>query len=540
MKEDNAIALYLRLSLEDNNHSESESIANQRDLLYSYIADNPEFVNYRIVEFVDDGYSGTNFQRPAVANMLRQVRSGKINCIIVKDFSRFGRNFIEVGDYIEQIFPFLGVRFIAVNNHFDSKNHFNSTGTLDIAFKNLINDLYSKDISKKVRSAKQTKMLKGDFMSSGAPFGYRKCADNKNKLEPDPVAAEIVRKIFTMFVENNSTAAIAAKLNADGAPTPLVYKNNIGQGRKWNVIGEENKWTSPAILRIIKDERYTGALVSGKRKIGKVGSNQSVMVSKPDWVIVPDTHEAIIKKELFDEAQERINKRNRTNFTAKPHLFSGLIECGHCRHTLRRRNNENPYFYCETVRYADNGCSSQRIDEKQLCEILLCAVKKHTEIAISAENIFTELRGKNEKAINQASQNINSLKSEFEKAKAANITLYESYKAGALGKEAYLSEKSRAEQETTALSNTLYERECELDGLRNSMNKNQFVENFKKHGLITGLTPEIIKELVSVIRIYDCDTIEIVWNFEDDFQKAVRFVKSHYIMGKSEKDLCLT
>jgi DNA invertase Pin-like site-specific DNA recombinase len=529
MKENNIIALYLRLSSEDGNSCESESITNQRDLLYSYIAENPEFADFRVIEFADDGYSGTNFNRPAVTEMLEQVKSGKIKCVIVKDISRFGRNFIEVGDYIEQIFPFLGVRFIAVNNHYDSQNQASTTGTLDIAFKNLINDLYSKDISKKVRSAKQAKMRKGDFMSSGAPFGYQKCADNRNKLDPDPVAAEVVQRIFNLFVDNNSTSAIAAKLNADNIPTPLVYKHSIGQGRKWNVIGEENLWTSAAILRIIKDERYTGVLVSGKHKIGKVGSRQSVKVSKDDWVIIPKTHEAIISKELFDKAQERINKRNRSDFKATPHLFSGIIECGYCRHALRRRNNAKPYFYCETVRYANNGCSSQRIDEKQLSEILLCAVKKHSEIALSAESIFAELRGRNEKAINQVSQNVSSLKSELEKAKAAKITLYESYKAGKLGKEAYLSEKNRAEQETTALSNSLNERECELSDLRSSMNKNKFVDNFKKHGFIAELTPEIVKKLVSVIRIYDCDTIEIVWNFEDDFLRAVRFMSNHLL-----------
>ncbi|MDR2560110.1 MAG: recombinase family protein, partial [Oscillospiraceae bacterium] len=151
MKEDNVIALYLRLSLGDNNHSESQSITNQRDLLYSYIAENPEFANYRIIEFVDDGYSGANLNRPAVTEMLEQVKDNEINCIIVKDFSRFGRNIVDVGDYIEQIFPFLGVRFIAVNEHFDSNNHLTSTGTLDVALKNLVNELYSKDISKKVR-----------------------------------------------------------------------------------------------------------------------------------------------------------------------------------------------------------------------------------------------------------------------------------------------------------------------------------------------------------------------------------------------------
>jgi hypothetical protein len=374
-------------------------------------------------------------------------------------------------------------------------------------------------------------MLKGDFMSSGAPYGYRKCTDNKNKLEPDPVAAEIVQKIFAMFVENNSTAAIAVKLNADNIPTPLVYKHSIGQGRKWNVIGEENKWTSPAILRIIKDERYTGVLVSGKRKIGKVGSNQSVMVSKPDWVIVPDTHEAIITKELFDEAQRRINKKNRTDFTATPHLFSGLIECGHCRHALRRRSNEKPYFYCETVRYADNGCSTQRIDEKKLGKVILYAIGKHVEVALKADSIFIELESRSKRAMNQVSQSISALKSDIERARALKITFYESYKAGKLEKDAYLTEKNRVEEGIRVLSSTLDERERELADLQNCAVKNRFVENFKEHGIISELTPEIVKALVSVIRVYDSDTIEIVWNFEDDFQKAVRFVKSHYIVS---------
>lgn len=318
------IALYMRLSNEDDRNKESASIINQRNLLHDFIQNNSEFTGCKIIEFTDDGCSGTNFDRPAVKALLEQAKKGEINCIIVKDFSRFGRNFIEVGDFIEQVFPSLNVRFIAVNNNFDSKDYAACAGALDMAFRNLINELYSRDISKKVKSAKRTKMKNGDFMSGGAPFGYRKSSENKNKLEIDPAAAEYVRRVFSLCADGKSTNEIASVLNAEDIPTPLMYKRSIGNRRKWNIKGEKNIWTNAAVLRVLRDERYTGNLVSGKREIKKIGSGKSVKVPQKDWIIIENTHEPIISKKLFNKARERLGKK-REYAAQKPVLSADIL-----------------------------------------------------------------------------------------------------------------------------------------------------------------------------------------------------------------------
>ena len=523
-----SIAIYLRLSQEDEKTGESESIANQRDLIHNFISSNSELVNYSITEFIDDGYSGTNFIRPAVTDMLQKAKDGKINCIIVKDFSRFGRNFIEVGDYIEQIFPFLEVRFIAVNNNYDSKYQTTSAETLDIAFKNLINDLYSKDMSKKVRSAKQVKMRKGDFMSSGAPFGYRKSIGNKNRLEIDPVASEYVQRIFDLCLNGNSTITIATILNSEKIPTPLVYKHSIGQGRKWNVIGSENCWTRAIVLRILRDERYTGTLVSGKRKIEKVGSGISVKVSQKDWIIVPQTHEPIISQDKFDQIQDCIGLKEEIEKTKNPNknLFSGKIECGHCHHALRRRDRGNPYYYCETIKYTDNGCPSEKIYESSLVELISCILTNYISVALNAESILNDIDEKNNTLINELSDSIRSMQAEIEKINNGKITLYEKYKEGKISKPKFLDERQILDDDISDKKAAIRNTEQNLNGLQKQSSENCFVDGIKKFMLTSELTPKLVHELISVIRVYNFDTIDIEWNFHDDYEKIIHLVNS--------------
>ena len=521
-KSNYVIALYLRLSQEDEVYGESESIANQRDLLNDYVSKNKEFINAQVIEFSDDGYSGTNFNRPAVTDMLEKVRNGAINCIIVKDFSRFGRNFVEVGDYIEQILPFLGVRFISVNNNFDSKNHITSTGALDIAFKNLINDLYSKDISKKVRSAKQVKMAKGDFMSSGALYGYFKSAENKNQLIIDSVAATYVRRVFYLCTQGNSTTSIASILNSENIPTPLVYKHSIGKGRKWKVVGDENVWTRANVLRTLRDERYTGTLVSGKRRIDKVGSRKSVKVPQEDWIIVQSAHEPIITQKVFDLAQDILGIKQENNIVrANTHIFSKKIFCGHCRHALRRRDRGNPYYFCETSRYIQSECTKNNIMERNISETALFSIKKYAEIALSTQNIITEIKIKDESHIKGVMMCIDSLKGEIEKLKLTKVNLYENYKNGSLTKEAYLVERDRALLNISSLESQIEQKELECNKLQGKVYSNQFVDAFKNLSSVIELTPKIVQELISAIYVYDIDMIEIEWNFKNVFEDAL-------------------
>jgi DNA invertase Pin-like site-specific DNA recombinase len=523
------IALYLRLSQEDDGYGESESIANQRELLNSFVASNREFDNARILEFSDDGYTGTNFNRPGVTEMLELVKNGVVNCVIVKDFSRFGRSFIEVGDYIEQIFPFLGVRFITVNNYFDSNNHMTSVGTLDIALKNLINDLYSKDISKKVRSAKQTKMAKGDFMSTGALFGYSKSAKNKNQLVIDPVAADYVRRIFTLCMKGNSTTNIAFTLNIENIPTPLVYKRSIGKERKWNIIGDENIWTRAGIVRTLRDERYTGKMISGKRIKPKVGQKQSVKVQRQDWYVVDGSHEPIISQADFDKVQEILGyKQEKNGNKEKQWLFSKKIYCGHCRHALRRRDREPAHFFCDTPKYTHSKCTKQKIFETKISEIILHMIKKYAEIALCAESVFMSMKKKTDKDAVVLLAEIEMLKGELSKLNQNKIMLYEKYKDGSLTKEAYLTERDIQAEKISQHVSRMEHKESELINSMDKTNENRFVKNFKDLSTIIQLTPELVDALVSAIYVYGTDEIEVAWNFEDEFLKAVDVINNRF------------
>ena len=524
MNEKYVIALYLRLSLEDDGFSESESIANQRGLLNHYIKSCDEFAGCKVLEFMDDGYTGTNFNRPAVTDMLNQVKDGKINCVVVKDFSRFGRNHIEVGDYIEQIFPFLGVRFISVNNNFDSKNHNMQAGTLDIAFTNLIYDYYSKDISKKVTSAKQAKMRKGDYMSSTAFYGYRKMPSNKNRLEIDPVAAEYVRKVFALCLEGKSTGTIARELNSQNIPTPLVYKRSIGYNRKWNIVNSTNHWTRAMVLKLLREERYIGITISGKTKAGKVGSKQNVKQLRSEWIAVHNTHEPIVANEVFDKAQQILGlPSERMAFMAKEHLFSGKLICGHCNHIMRGRyDKERPYFFCETVKVRKSKCATEKIYEDTLGEIVLASVVKYAEIALCADNILQQRKSNADERIIKIADDISSLRTEIEKVKSTKVALYENYKEGTLTKDMYLDERSRSDNSITKMESEIVKMESEIEAIQDEANSNNFVDCFKKHLHIDALTPQLVSELVSAIKIYDNDSIEIIWNFEDDFQRVLQ------------------
>lgn len=523
MSKDYVIAVYLRLSLEDGGYGESESISNQRNLINSYISNLDEFNGCKVVEFSDDGYSGTNFNRPDVTKMLDQVKGGKINCIVVKDFSRFGRNHIEVGDYIEQILPFLGVRFIAINNGFDSKNITMQAGTLDIAFTNLINDYYSKDVSKKVTSAKQAKMRKGDYMSTTALYGYRKMKDNKNRLEIDPVSADYVRTVFALCLEGKSTGIVAQELNFQEIPTPLAYKRIIGYDRKWNIINDTNFWTRAMVWRLLRDERYVGNTISGKTKVVRVGSNKRIKQPKSEWIVVPNTHAPIISEEEFYKAQELLGvKKERIANVAIERLFADKVKCGCCNHTMRgRHDKEHPYFFCETPKVHKSDCVADRIYEDTLSDIVLASIRKYAEIALCADSILVQLKNQSNEDISKIIGDISVVQTEIEKTKTAKVALYESYKDGKLTRDMYIEEKSRSEDDLIRLQNFLEKLNVELEALRCEPKSNQFVDSFKELYALQELTPHLVNKLVANIKIRAVDDIAITWNFEDDYQRLL-------------------
>ena len=289
------IAKYIRLS-QDDTISESLSIPNQRLLLDSHIED-MDIPDAQVLEFVDNGFTGTNVERPGFQEMIELVRCGRINCIVVKDFSRFARNALESGYYIEKVFPLYRVRFIAVGDRFDSNDCMDGTGGIDVAFKFMLNEYYSDDLSRKVKSAKHVLMRNGEHIVGGAIYGYRK--NDSGRWEPDPPAAAVVREIFDMALDGRTTAQIRDKLYADRHLAPLEYAY-MNRGKE---IAPKYNWATRQIWRILTNEQYTGTYVAGKRETSRVGKKVAIEKDRSEWIIIPDSHQAIVSKEEFERLQ---------------------------------------------------------------------------------------------------------------------------------------------------------------------------------------------------------------------------------------------
>ena len=348
-------ATYLRLSRSDGDQQESNSIKNQRALLNDYMGKHPEL--HKFDEYVDDGYSGTNFERPDFKRMMQDIEKRNVNCIIVKDLSRFGRNYIETGRYLERIFPFMGVRFIAINDHYDSAEENDDKGRILIPFNNLINDTYCRDISLRVRSHLDVKRKEGQFIGSFAGYGYRKDPKDKNHLIIDEYAAGIVQEIFKQKLNGMSSQRIASHLNELGVLPPNEYKRANGFNYTCGFqAGLNQKWTVVSVNRILKNESYTGTLIQGKRRKINYKVKKSHDVGSENWIRVEDAHDAIISKGEFQQVQQLLELDTRTapsQTTVYP--LSGFLRCADCgqnmiRRTVTKNGKKYQYYHCSTYK----------------------------------------------------------------------------------------------------------------------------------------------------------------------------------------------
>ncbi len=476
---------------------------------------------YEVVEFCDDGYSGTNFDRPGVKALLEEIRAGNIYCIIVKDLSRFGRNYIDIGDYLEQIFPYLGVRFIAVNDHFDSNNFDGTTAGLDVDFRNLICAMYSKDLSQKVKSAKKTRMEKGEFISSHAPYGYVKSPENRRKLMIDEKAASIVKRIFTMAEGGENAVQIATVLNSERIPTPYAYKRLMGCDRTFNMVGDRNYWHNTTILTILHDERYTGKMVNGKNRNPSVGCKHGKRVPKSEWIIVPNTHEAIVSEALFASVQDRFSTpgRMKTEQESKPLL--GKVKCGVCQHAMRRSKHSSAgiYYYCESHKYvADSNCTKDRISENSLIQTVLSVIHTQIEVMLDMEQLLLRVRARNHNDITALTEQISHLQTILAKLRLSKIKEYEKYRDGILDRENYLRRKEEISKKISETDAQIIELKA---ALQSSYQENSYQEMGQQGFMIEklmgyeGFTKDMVNELIDRIYVYGSEAIEIVWNHMD-------------------------
>ena len=514
------IALYLRLSVADGDKAESNSIANQRALLYKYIEDHPELQGKRIVEFIDDGESGTNFGRSAFQRLLDEIKKGKIKTILVKDFSRFGRGYIDVSDYIEQIFPFMGVRFISVNDRFDSAQHkYGAAGMIDVGFKQIMHQYYSVALSQKILNAHRQLAEKGRFHGSYAIFGYKK-SDEKYCLEIDNPAAETVRFIFKESINGRTAVEIAVELNRRGVPTPLqvLKQNNPNVKRQWN---NRHVWNSAAILKILHEEQYTGKFIFGKTRVEKVGGKQ-IKVPREEWIIIPDAFPVIIPQEVFNQVQKP--KRIQLPRTDKPSVQFSCVRCGHCGMAMSYQRNmkRDSFYFCrEHINSLYAECKNNRAYEKDIAVLALRTIRDEAKKVLRQMKKAEQITAKSTNAdqLRVMQMKLKAIPTKKEKlftrlicgeiSKEENARLY----AALENAEITLKEQIEALQTTSAI----------IDHARDTKTALQAILDTET------LTRDMIQRFVRDVRVYKNEKIEITVTLAPLIEQEQHVTKSYEI-----------
>ena len=514
------IALYLRVSKDDDERDESNSIANQRALLRAYAASDPALAACEIIEFADDGWSGTNFDRPRVRELLDLARAGGVRHIIVKDLSRWGRNYIEVNEYIEQIFPFLGIRFISVNDHYDSNDYRGATAPVDVAFRSLVHDIYSRELSVKVNQSLDAKARKGEHVCGHPPFGYIRSSAEKNRLVIDEEAAAVIRHIFDMARKGMSGVKIAAALNEAGVDSPLAWRRRTGRtmlGMKVDAIGVY--WGAPQIVKIIRDERYTGTLVCFKSKKEKVGGKKAVRVPKNEWLRIPDAHPAIISPEQFSDANEKLRRNNRredgkagSNRAPFPNL---KFICGHCNKGMRWMRCQESYYFCEGPKLKkDVGCFEGKVHASLLKEIILASLQTEARKIYDEDQLRKRVVLYDSSGGDDAIVERKQLMAQITMLERRVDALYEEYADSKLDKDSYLAAKAARAREIAHAKDSVSMLDTRIAESVVPM-KAPVNDSLLRRVLDAEDITDEVASLIDSVVIYDSERIEVRFAFGD-------------------------
>ena len=533
MSKDYTIGIYIRLSMADEdtgygNKAESDSIGNQRMLINLYLDNHPVLSKYPRLEFADDGYTGTNFHRPQFTEMMERVKRGEINLICVKDFSRFSRDYIETGNYLECTFPFMGVRFISINDGYDSDDYKGTTGGLEVVMRSIIYAAYSKDLSVKTTTAKIQMMKQGKYVGGYAPYGYILHPTIRNKLKPDPEAAEIVRRVFDEALLGSNTSEIALGLNEDNIPTPGQYfRSNHPDKKKFSRMSEKISWTASMVYKILTSYVYTGATVGHKRKSGGVGSRKSIAQDQEDWIIVEGMHEAIVSKKEFELAQAVIRGgEKKPERKQKLYPLKGLVCCGNCKRAMTRRKlrNGSVFYQCHhSTHDRDTECPvGERYSEITLEAVVYNAIGQFLMLAEKQAVQNREVGNQRKTAIKECADNIRALQMQSEQLKGVKLRHYEKYTSGSITRDEYLRQKKVTDAKIADNEEAIrrgHERMQELDS-EQSCSDERLDAVCKEYRKSEALTYELAHAFISEMYIHDQDNIEIVWKFGDIFDEA--------------------
>ena len=547
------VAIYLRLSKDDGDFSsaeegknESNSIHNQRELLRSFLEKHPEMELYD--EYKDDGRTGTNFDRPDFKRMMEDVRSGKVNCIIVKDLSRFGRDYIECGKYIEKIFPQLGIRFISVNDGFDTAAA-SSSDSIVIPFKNLINDSYSRDISIKVRSNLEVKRRQGEFISNFAVYGYAKDPEDKNHLVIDDYAAGVVRDIFKWKLEGLSPDRIADKLNKLGILSPMEYKNSRGSKYKSAFkTGSKALWSHVSVRRILQNEVYTGVLVQGKRTTPNYKTKRFIYKDESEWVRSEGRHEAIIEKSQFDLVHQILSEDTRAAAnTASVHPYCGRIYCADCgapmvRKTVNSGGKRYVYYVCSANKSDRTNCSKHSIREDVLDTAVLETIRRQIEVALDLDRVMQQIDAMTwEKAeLKKIDANIEYQNRLIEKNNALRLGIYEDLREGILTKDEFQVLKAEFTSRIDEAQRVIEQLSIDKNSIADGLSKHQsWLSQFREYENISEISRILLVNLVARVNIFENSEIEVVFRHQDQFAGIMAFLQAQENKENHEKVVAL-
>lgn len=512
---DYKVGIYIRLSKEDEEkekYSESESIQNQRVLLMQYIKENK--LNF-VSEYVDDGVSGTSFDRPGFNKMIEDIENGKINMVITKDLSRLGRDYVQTGLYTETYFPEHNVRYIAILDNIDTGL---DSANNDIApFKSILNEMYAKDTSKKINSVLQSKRQQGEYLGT-APYGYKKDPDNKYHLIIDKEAAEVVRNIFRKFLEGMGTMQIADYLSEQKIPIPSDY-NKRNRGNKTITYG---LWAQSTVRFILSNEIYTGTVVQGKRKKVSFKSKKFVDVPEENWIRKEDMHEAIVSKDDFKRVSRLLEETKGSRVVQNDYLFKSLLKCFDCKGYIGIRSpDKNGNIYGRCQRYGRYGkfdvCSPHNFNYQVFEENMLLVLKevcRQYSDKKRLEEIAKNSKSKQDKEMDLKNK-LKTYNIEIEKQNRKLELLYEDRLSEIITVESYIENANKIKSEIIDLQNRIKEINSELNGEESKNNKNERLDKLVDEFLnMKSPTKEIIREFIERIEIHSDKQVDIYFNFK--------------------------
>lgn len=524
---------YHRLSKEDGDKGESNSITNQRKLVSEFVSVSDDI--QLVGECYDDGYTGTNFDRPGFQELLKALESGKADCVIVKDLSRLGRDYIETGKYIERIFPSMGVRFIAINDHVDTLQK-DQSDEIIIPFKNLINDSYCREMSVKLRKQFRVQRGNGEFIGNFPCYGYCKSKEDKHKLVIDEDAADVVRMIFAKRIEGYSCQGIADYLNSYGFLSPSDYKRSIGENYQSGFKErDQSKWGHVQVRRILTNRIYVGDLEQGKRSSPNYKIKKLQEKDKDEWIIVQGTHEAIISEEVFQTVQKIMLMDSYTAPTEdKAYPLSGVLFCKDCgssmiRKKVVRRDREFCYYICNGNKKKKICANNHSMEHDSLHKKILHAIQIQINMIVEMEKLLEEMGSQAilDIKVKRLNAQIEKKRQDLDHQEEFRMKLYENKVEGLITHEEYLMMRQKY---TARIEETMGILEMLENERQETMEQNavdcSWMQSFKENRNVQELTRELVVTLIDRIEVHEDKSIEIRFRFKDEYMQLREYLNS--------------